>query len=297
MATYGFLGLGIMGEAMAGNLLRAGHELIVWNRTGHKCQPLVNAGARQAQSPAEVVAAAPVTIAMLADPEAAKEVALGASGVLSNIPAGHAYVDMSTVDPATSQEIGRAVVRQEGRFLEAPVSGSKVPAQQGQLVIMTAGDESLYQQIKEDVLAVVGKASFFLGEVGQAARMKLIVNMVMGGMLASFCEGLRLAQNSDLPMDDLLAIFDAGALANPMFHIKGQNLLEGRTDPHFPLKHMQKDMRLAVGLGDSCQQPLHTSAAANECFKMALQQGWGDSDMASLWYALGGLAPGADGGQ
>ena len=156
MPKYGFLGLGIMGAPMAANLVRAGHEVIVWNRTAGKCAPLLDLGAQQASTAAEAVAESDITFAMLADPAAAESVVFGPAGVLEGMSTGKGYVDMSTVDENTSRNIAEAVNDAGGRFLEAPVSGTKKPAEDGTLVILVAGDELLYDEVGP-LLDVMGK--------------------------------------------------------------------------------------------------------------------------------------------
>lgn len=284
--TIGFMGMGIMGVAMARNLLKSGQfaKVYVWNRTLTKCDELVAEGAVLSQTPAEVVQACDITFAMLADPAAAEAAVFMAGGVLEGLSAGKGYVDMSTVDEHTSQKIGEAVVSKGGRFLEAPVSGSKKPAIDGQLIILAAGDEGLY---KESLPAfdIMGKKSLLLGAVGAGARMKLVVNMVMGAMMGAFCEGMSLADKSGLKQQDLLEVLSLGAMANPMFAMKGPALVGRQYPPAFPLKHQQKDLRLALALGDQLQQALPVSAAANEQFKVAMAKGLGDSDFAAVYEA------------
>ncbi len=278
MQKMGFLGLGIMGLPMARNLMRTGCELRVWNRTPGKCEPLATAGAVVCDDPAEVCAASDITFAMLADPKAARAVFTGA---VAGLGRGHDYVDMSTVDPGTSRELAAAAAKQEARFLEAPVSGSQKPAMDGTLVIMAAGDRSLYEDAA-GALDAMGKKAVFLGEVGNAARMKLVVNMIMGGMMTAFGEGLALAGRGGLDREVLLEVLAAGALANPMFAVKGPAVLRGEFVPAFPLKHMQKDLRLALQTGDELAQPLPTAAAANAAFIAARQAGLGDLDFSAV---------------
>lgn len=285
MQHFGFLGLGIMGHAMANNLIKAGFKVTIWNRFLEKCKDLQSLGATVAATPAEVTASCPVTFAMLADPAAAEEVCFGADGALAGIGEGRGYVDMSTVDAATAQKIGAAVTAKGGRFVEAPVSGSKKPAEDGTLIILAAGDRDLYD-LALPGLEKMGKKILFLGEVGNGARMKLIVNMVMGGMMTIFCEGLALAAKSGLESSDLLDVLDAGALANPMFKLKGAQIVQGNFATAFPLKHMQKDLRLAVALGDALGQPLFSAAAANESFKRARAQGLSDQDFCAVSQAI-----------
>ncbi|MDQ7988919.1 MAG: NAD(P)-dependent oxidoreductase [Candidatus Dactylopiibacterium sp.] len=282
MARIGFLGLGIMGRAMAANLLKAGFEVVVWNRSAAKCAPLVALGAKQAASPREVAAACDFTLAMLADPAAARETVFGAEGVLAGLAERRGYIDMSTVDDATARAIAAAITARGARFLEAPVSGTRKPAEDGTLVILAAGDRSLYDEAAE-AFEVLGKKRVFLGEVGQGARMKLVVNMVMGQMMVALSEGLALGLKSDLAGEAILDVLEAGAMACPMFRGKGPMLLADDATTSFPLKHMQKDMRLALALSESVGQPLQGAAAANEVFKRATLAGHGEADIAAVY--------------
>jgi 2-hydroxy-3-oxopropionate reductase len=285
MQHFGFIGLGIMGSAMARNLLKAGFPVTVWNRSADKCQELAAAGAAIAGTPRQVTEACPITFAMLADPAAAEAVCFGPDGVLAGISAGKGYVDMSTVDAACAQRIGAAITAKGGRFLEAPVSGSKKPAEDGTLIILAAGDHALYDEAMPG-LEKMGKKILYLGETGKGAEMKLVVNMVMGGMMAIFCEGLALGAKAGLNRTDLLNVLDCGAIANPMFKLKGNLISQENYAAAFPLKHMQKDLRLAVGLGDRLGQPLFAAAAANEAFKRAKAMGLGDEDFSALFKAV-----------
>jgi 2-hydroxy-3-oxopropionate reductase len=285
MQKFGFIGLGIMGSAMAQNLVKAGFEVTVWNRSPEKSKGLATLGATMAETPQAVIEACPITFTMLADPVAAREVCFGKYGVLDGISRGKGYVDMSTVDPETSQIIGMAVTAKGGRFLEAPVSGSRKPAEDGTLVILAAGDRTLFDEAMPG-LEKMGKKILYLGETGNGARMKLVINMVMGGMMAIFCEGLALGEKAGLQMADIIDVIDAGAMANPMFKMKGGLIGNGDFSTAFPLKHMQKDLRLAVGLGDEVNQPLFSAAAANEAFKKAKGLGFGDEDFSAVFKAV-----------
>lgn len=267
---------------MAANLIRAGHEVTVWNRTAEKCDPLVALGAGRAATAQDVVAGADITFAMLADPAAAAAVVFQPEGVLQGIGPGKGYVDMSTVDEATSQRISDAVTAAGGRFLEAPVSGTKKPAEDGTLIILAAGDEGLYGEIAP-LLDIMGKKRLFLGEVGNGARLKLVVNMIMGGMMTSFCEGLALGIKGGLDSEDILDVLASGALANPMFAGKGALIAKGDFGPAFPLKHMQKDLRLAADLGDILCQSLPSAAAANQAYIRAMAEGLGDEDFSAVF--------------
>jgi len=278
---YGFIGIGIMGKGMAMNLITKGFDVTVWNRSADKCKDLVDAGAKQAATPGECVKACDITFACLTTPEVCSEVVFGKDGVLSGVGAGKAYVDCSTVDEETSIKIDAAVVAAGGRFLEAPVSGSKKPAEDGQLIFLTAGDEALYSECK-DTLEAMGKKHLFLGKTGAGARMKLVVNMVMGSMMNAFGEGMALSEASGLNCTDFLDVLDNGAMSNPMFRMKGPNMAKGEYPTAFPLKHQQKDMRLALALGDQLEVSMPVAAAANESFKKARQNGKNDDDFSAV---------------
>lgn len=290
MANYGFIGAGLMGLPMALNLLKAGHTLTVWNRDGSKCAPLVEAGARQVGTPLEVVAAADVTFSMVADPAAALAICFSPHGVIQGVGPGKAYVEMSTIDPETAGKIGISVQARGALFLEAPVSGSTPQAQTGELVIMAAGDENLYQQL-DAAFSAMGKKHLYLGEVGAASSMKLAVNMLMGSMMAAFSEALTLVEAAGLNGGDFLDVLGAGALAAPVFRAKGEKMLKADAAPQFSLKHMQKDLRLAVLLGDVHHVPLSVTAATNELYKRACQYGLEEADMSALFQTIHAMSP------
>lgn len=277
----GFLGLGIMGKAMALNLLRNGFRVMVWNRTRSKCEGLAEHGACIGENPAAVVSMSKYTIAMLSDPSAALSVVFGKDGVLEQICDGKGYIDMSTVDADTSSKISEEITKKGGRFLEAPVSGSKKPAEDGQLIILAAGEKALYDEVIP-FFDALGKKSFFLGPVGNGAKMKLVVNMVMGSMMKALSEGLSLAGSSGLNQQTLLDVMDLGAIGNPMFRQKGPAMIQGNYPTAFPLKHQQKDIRLALALGDENAVSMPVAAAVNEDFKRARSLGLGDLDFSAV---------------
>lgn len=284
-ARIGFLGIGIMGSPMAQNLIKAGCDVTVWNRTKSKCDPLISLGAKYKSSPQEVAASCDVTFAMLANPENAVEVACGEHGAASGMTSGKGYVDVSTVDGATSKLISGHINATGASFLEAPVSGSKKPAEDGQLIFLTAGDKSLYETVAP-LLDIMGKSRFYLGDVGNGAAMKLVVNMIMGSMMASFSEGLLLSEKVGLDPGVLVEVVSQGAISAPMYKMKGPSMIQSTYPTAFPLKHQQKDLRLALGLAESVSQPTPIAAAANELYKVAKSHGLSDQDFSAVIEAL-----------
>ncbi|EEF41062.1 3-hydroxyisobutyrate dehydrogenase, putative [Ricinus communis] len=281
----GFLGMGIMGTPMTQNLIKAGCDVTVWNRTKSKCDPLISLGAKYRPSPEEVAAASDVTFAMLADPESAVEVACGKNGAAGGMGPGKGYVDVSTVDGGTSKLIGGHIKATGASFLEAPVSGSKKPAEDGQLIFLTAGDKPLYE-IVAPFLDIMGKSRFYLGDVGNGAAMKLVVNMIMGSMMATFSEGILLGEKVGLDPNVIVEVVSQGAISAPMYSMKGPSMIKSIYPTAFPLKHQQKDLRLALGLAESVSQPTPIAAAANELYKVAKSHGLSDSDFSAVIEAL-----------
>mmetsp|Transcript_38557 Transcript_38557/g.62472 ORF Transcript_38557/g.62472 Transcript_38557/m.62472 type:complete len:381 (-) Transcript_38557:182-1324(-) len=280
--VVGFLGLGVMGKPMATNLLKkAGFQVLVWNRTSAKCDVLVHMGAKAGSTPADIVRGAPITISMLADPAAVEQVYFGAGGVMESVGEGKSIVDMSTIDADTCELIGSEIHKRGGRFLAAPVSGSKKPAEDGQLIILAGGDQSLFEDMK-DAFAVIGKRAFYLGGPKQAANMKLVVNMMLGEVMASLAEALQLADKVDLKGADLLEVLDLGALASPMYRVKGPLMLQGKYAPNFPLQHQEKDLRLVCKLAAHVGQAVPLAEAAHELYKGASAKGLGELDFSAV---------------
>lgn len=278
----GFVGLGIMGSAMAKNLLKAGHHLTVWNRTQATTEQFYAAGAQVAGSPREAAEASEIVCAMMSDPAAVKAVRDGSDGIIAGLGFGKGYIDLSTIDADTSIESFRLARERGAFFLEAPVAGSRKPAEDATLIIMAAGDKALYDKALP-ALQAIGKKILFLGETGNASRMKLANNLAMGGMLTALAEGMALAAQSGLDLSQFLEVLDSGALSNPMFRLKGPVMAANSGFPtSFPLKHMQKDLRLALQLAEEVRQPLFVTATVNELFKKALANGLGDADFSAV---------------
>lgn len=284
MAPFGFVGIGIMGEGMATCLLNDGRSLVVWNRDASKSEKLKRAFPRLvtvAATAATVVETCAVTFSMLSTLEASQAVFPALVGAVRE---GKSIVDCATLTPERMRDMRGAVTLAGGRFLEAPVSGSKAPAAQGALIFLCGGDETLYAEVKPE-LAVMGKADFLFGDVGAGTKMKLVVNMVMGDMMVALSEGLSLCGAAGLPGDaeaGLLKVLDLGIMSNGMFRLKGPKMLAGDHAPNFPLKHAQKDMRFALNLGDQVGQALPVSAAANAAFLAARAKN-GDDDFSAVY--------------
>ena len=283
----GFIGLGIMGSAMAANLIKAGYDVTAWNRSADACHLLAGMGATIAASPRAAAENTEILIAMMANPDAVQAVRNGDDGIIAGLSPGKGFIDMSTVDAETAQESARLTHAAGAHFLEAPVAGSRKPAEDAALTIMAAGDRQLYDRALP-LLEKMGRKILYLGATGNATRMKLANNLVMAGMLTALCEGMALASKSGLDTAQLLEVLDSGAVSNPMFRLKGSLIAAQSEFPAaFPLKHMQKDLRLALRLAEEVGLPLFATATVNELFKSALAQDLGDSDFAAVSRVIG----------
>merc|ERR1719219_283768 len=172
--NFGFLGLGIMGSGIVKNLLNSGHTVTVWNRTTEKVRDFLEAGAKEALTPSDVIAESDITFSCVSDPQAAKDLVFGNCGVLQEINTTKGYVEMTGMDSDTSQDIAEAISLKGGRYLEAQIQGSKTQAQDGTLVVLVAGDRSLFDDC-QSCFQAMGKNSFYLGEVGNSSKMNLVL--------------------------------------------------------------------------------------------------------------------------
>jgi len=280
--SFGFLGLGIMGSGIVKNLLNSGHTVTVWNRTVEKVRDFVEAGAKEALTPSDVIAESDITFSCVSDPQAAKDLVFGNCGVLQEINTTKGYVEMTGMDSDTSQDIAEAISLKGGRYLEAQIQGSKTQAQDGTLVVLVAGDRSLFDDC-QSCFQAMGKNSFYLGEVGNSSKMNLVLQTIMGVTLAGLAEGMALADRAGLQQKDVMEVLELTGLACPTILGKGKAIIDGGFPTHQPLQHMQKDLKLSLNMGDQLEQPLPLTASANEVFKHAKRLGYGEHDVSAVY--------------
>lgn len=294
--AVGFIGLGIMGEGMASRLLSEGiagmseeKPLIVWNRTGEKCDSLKAKFPDKVihikSSAKEVVQSCGITYSILSTPAASHEVFFDTeNGVLAGVSDKTSIVDCATLAESDMTKMNEAIVAKGGRFLEAPVSGSKGPAATGTLVFLCAGSKDLFDKIENDGLNVMGKAShFFSDEVGFGTRAKLVVNSLMGTMMAAYGESLCLAENVGLDPLKMVEVIGQGAIQSPMYGLKGPKMIAKDHATNFPLKHAHKDMKLASDMAKAAGVDYGVTDKAEECLKRARDDGLGDEDFSAVF--------------
>ena len=270
-------------------LLKAGRKLVVWNRTAAKAEALKAEAPEQVTvvaTPAAVLAACELSYVMLSTPDVVKTVYEMENGILAGVVAGKKVVDCATLAVEDMVRLNGQVTSKGGRFLEAPVSGSKGPAANGQLIFLCGGDEALYAECAAD-LDAMGKAKFFFGAVGAGTKIKLCVNMTMGSLMCAFSEGFSLCASSGMDSAKLLEVLGLGVCGCPLLSLKGAKMLAGDHAPNFPLQHAEKDMRLAVGLAASSGLALPLASAGQQAMKRAMDDdGLGEQDFSSVFESV-----------
>jgi 3-hydroxyisobutyrate dehydrogenase-like beta-hydroxyacid dehydrogenase len=289
-----FVGIGKMGLPMAGNILRGGHDLTVFNRTLSRCDPLRDDGATVASSAAEATRDAEVLVTMLADPAAVEEQILADEHVLADAPDGLIWLEMSTIGPGAARRFASRAADAGVEMLDAPVSGSVTVAEAAALVSMVGGDEAALERARP-VLEAMTKAHFYLGASGAGAAMKLAVNTMIAATTVAISEALVLAEAAGIERADAYEVIAAGALASPFIDYKKAAFLDpDGTPPAFALDLMRKDLRLALEQGDAAGLPLLGAGASADVMTLAAGLEGGDEDLVRVADALRRIAGGGD---
>lgn len=291
----GFVGLGRMGQAMALNLVAAGFDTTVFNRTAARAEPVVAAGATLAASPRELSAGCEVVVTMIADPAAAEAVFGGEGGILAGAHPGQKIVEMSTLGPALVLELGERVAATGAELLDAPVSGSIPAAEAATLLAMVGGDSAAFERVRP-VLAAMTREQLHLGPLGSGAAMKLVVNGMLGVVNLALSEALVLAERAGIERERAYDVLASGAVAAPFVKYKREAFLDpDGVEQFFTIDLLQKDLELALAMARQVRSPLLAVAAANEALTLAAAAGYAQGDVNRVADALRGeRAPGAD---
>jgi 3-hydroxyisobutyrate dehydrogenase len=281
----GFAGLGSMGEAMAMRLLGAGHNLTVWNRTRARCAPLAALGAQVADDADALFATCDTVILMLANLAATREV-LGHGGPrFAARVRGKTLVNMGTLLPADSRALADAVTAAGGRFVEAPVSGSRKPAEQGQLVIMVAGPAGIHDELRE-VFAPLSRQVVACGEVPAALATKLSVNIVLVSQAVSFAECIAFARTSGVDLNALSQVLLAGPMANDLMRVKLPKLLNNDFAPQARISDVHYNCALILTEAARLGAATPLVAESARLYQASADAGHGDADMVGVVHAL-----------
>ena len=279
------LGTGIMGAAMARNLVKAGLRTTVWDRSPQASAPLAQAGATVAGSAAEAVGGAEVVITMLPTAAAVQSVML-ADGVAQQLADGAVWAQMGTIGVEATAGLASRIgqLRPDVLFVDAPVSGSKGPAEAGQLLVLASGPAAA-EAVAAPVFDAVGRKTTWLGDAGQGSRMKLVVNAYLCFLVEGVAEALELGARLGIDPGELDAAIEGGPLDAPLADAKLHKMARGDFAPEFPLEWALKDVDLAITAADGARLPL--LEALSRQWRAAVEDGHGREDISAARLALG----------
>jgi 3-hydroxyisobutyrate dehydrogenase len=277
----GFIGIGAMGTPMSLNLLKAGFPLVVYDRVTAKTEAFAAKGVPVASSCAEVARRSDVVITMIGQVAEELEAVLGAGGVLEGAHPGLTLIDSSTVGIVASKKMAEAAREKGVAFLDATVSGSVGPAEEGRLRFMVGGERAVLDQI-EPVLLAMGEHVYHVGPNGAGSAMKVIVNLMIGMTVLTVAETLTLGRQAGLDPQQMLEILGVTAVSSPHLKNKGRMMVERQFEPAFALKYMQKDFDLIMEAAHELKTPLFTSAIAHQVYTAANVAGYGELDYAAV---------------
>lgn len=288
----GFIGLGLMGRPMALNLIKAGHTVHVWSRRRASMQPLLEAGAGDCASAAEVARRAPVTISMVADAPDVEQVTLGADGIADGAAAGHIHIDMSTIAPAAAQSIAARLAARGVTALDAPVSGGEGGAIAGTLTIMIGGDAAAFERVRP-LFEAMGQSVTRIGEAGAGQVAKACNQIITGVGVASVAEALNFAHKSGVDATKVREALLGGFAWSRILENHGQRMLDRNFKPGFKAWMHQKDLRIVMDEAHRLGLALPSAAATAQMFNAMVGCGLGEDDSIAMLKLLERMSGGA----
>ncbi|HVR73820.1 MAG TPA: NAD(P)-dependent oxidoreductase [Planctomycetota bacterium] len=287
--TIGFIGLGIMGQPMARNLLKAGYTVSVYNRTKARARPLEADGARVAASPRECASVSDVVITIVTDSPDVEAVLFGPDGAAEGAKQGAVFIDMSTISPDVTRSIHARLKERGIAFLDAPVSGGDVGAQKGTLTIMVGGDEADFQRVR-GVFEPLGKRITHMGPAGSGQATKACNQILCALNMLGVCEALALARRSGLDLEKMHQVVTGGAANSWALENLGKRIVQGDFNPGFMVKLIQKDLAICLNSARSLKLPLAGTALCHEYFRSNEAHGEGDLGTQAMFKVLERLA-------
>jgi 3-hydroxyisobutyrate dehydrogenase-like beta-hydroxyacid dehydrogenase len=271
-----FFGLGIMGRPMAVNLVKAGHDVTVWNRTAGKAVP----GSKTASTPAEAASGVDVAWICVADTKAVEQVLFGPDGIEQSLRPGMIVADSSTILPTSSKQFAERVRAKGADFVDAPITGSKIGAEQGTLVFIVGGSQASVKQL-EPLFSVMGKQYIWVGEQGLGEAAKIGMNLMIALIFEGFAEALALTSKLGVPREKLVELVQASMIRSGVTDYKAPFVLKRDYSPNFPLRLMHKDIHLMLDAAKSAGVKLPGLEKVEEVYESAVKEGWKDLDYAA----------------
>ena len=271
-----FLGLGIMGRPMAANLVKAGHDVTVWNRTPGKDVE----GAKTAASPAEAARGAEVVWMCVSDTKAVENLLFGPGGAENSLTDGMVIIDSSTISPAATLKFAERVRAKGVSYVDAPVTGSKIGAEGGTLIFIVGGDEAVVEKLKP-LFNATGKAVFRMGDTSKGQAAKLAMNLQIAMIYEGFAEALTLAAKLGVSAETMMPLIQASMVKSGVVEYKAPFVLKRDFSPNFPLRLMYKDIKLALDAAREARVKLPGLETVEEIYEVAVEDGHQDLDYAA----------------
>jgi 3-hydroxyisobutyrate dehydrogenase-like beta-hydroxyacid dehydrogenase len=270
-----------MGQSMATNLVKAGHEVTAWNRTPGKQVE----GARVASSPAEAAQGVEVVWMAVSDTAAVESVLFGSDGVESSLTEGMIVVDSSTISPSATRKFAERIAKKGAQYVDSPMTGSKAGAESGTLLFIVGGEEQAIERLKP-LYAAMGKKIFRMGEVGKGQSAKLVMNLQIALIYEGFAEALTLAAKLGVDAEKLIPLVNASMVKSGVVEYKAPFVLGRDFSANFPLRLMRKDIRLALDAAKEVRVKLPGLETVEEIYEMAIEDGHADLDYAATLLLL-----------
>ncbi len=275
----GFIGLGSLGKAIAKRLLDQGVDLVVWNRTKEKALDL---GVPVADSPADLIAQVDRVFVIVFDSQASEQVIFGKRGLTEGPIEGKTVIDMTTNHYGYARLAYEELKKRKAFYLDAPVLGSVIPAQKGELTIVVGGDKEKFEENKP-LFEKFCKNIFFVGEAGKASKVKLINNIVLGGIMDILAEAIAIAERAGIGKEEIIEILDKGAGKSYILDVKRKKLLEEDFSVHFSVDLIYKDLHYAQDLIKELGLFSFTTSAVKETYGLARKKGLGSFDFSVVY--------------
>lgn len=281
----GFIGLGIMGSRMAANLLQAGYDLKVYNRSKEKAGYLLEQGAKWAVNCREAAIGTDVLITMLSKPEIIKETAMGKDGFLKMMKEGSIWLNCSTVNPSFAVEMHHVAMEYGIDYLDAPVAGTKGPAEKGELVFLLGGDTAASNKVIP-LLDIMGKKTIVLGKAGDGSKMKMLINLLLAQSMLAFSEAMVLGEEMDMSRETLFNVLLNVPVTAPFLSLVRPKMENSDYEANFPLQWIHKDLHLAALSAYESGVAMPQLNTAKEIFAMARRSGYAKKDFSAIYNYL-----------
>ena len=276
-----FIGLGTMGIGMSLNLLNAGHDVTVHNRTRQKEEAVAKEGAKRAETPRQAAEGAEIVVTMVSDTPDVEEVVLGDDGVIHGAPQGAIVIDMSTISPAATRQIAEKLSKKGIKMLDAPVSGGPEGAEQGTLAIMVGGDPADFEKALP-ILEIMGKTVTHVGPIGAGQITKAINQILISGTYLTVAEGLTLGIKAGLDMEKVIAAISGGAASSWVLHNRGINVVNNTYPLGFRVRLHHKDLKIALDTARELEVTLPATALVAQIENGLIARGYGDDDVSAI---------------